>query len=308
MKEPDQLVLFGNGKNQGATDGFPDSSTDLFSYPFYRKVQQRTDLFSSVGSLLSIPWDVHGFVNANGTSSDIESMQVQLVSGSYFPVLGVNAGLGRVLSEADDQNAGGHPVAVVSYAWWQKRLGGDPSAVGKTITIDDIAYTIVGVAPKEFFGTTVGSAPDLWVPLAMEKQMPPAHWGERDNDEFQSLFIIGRLQNGVSAEQANAAINLLFQQQYLQVRAGSQPNPQRLKDMQNASIELTPVSRGLSSLREQFSLSLKVLMGVVALVLLIASANVANLLLAHGAARTKRIRIAHGRGRGTFASRAAVIH
>ncbi|HEU4933299.1 MAG TPA: ABC transporter permease, partial [Pyrinomonadaceae bacterium] len=203
VKEPDQLVLFGNGKNQGATDSFPDSSTELFSYPFYRKVQQRTDLFSSVGSLLSIPWDVHGFVNVNGTSSDIESMQVQLVSGSYFPVLGINAGLGRVLNESDDQNAGGHPVAVVSYAWWQKRLGGNPSAIGKTITIDDIAYTIVGVAPKEFFGTTVGLAPDLWVPLAMEKQIPPAHWGERENDEFQSLYLIGRLQNGVSAAQAN---------------------------------------------------------------------------------------------------------
>ena len=148
VKEPDQLVLFGNGKNQGATDSFPDESCDLYSYPFYRKVQQRTDLFSSVGSLLSIPWDVHGFVNSNGTTGDIEPMQVQLVSGSYFPVLGVNAGLGRVLNEADDQNVGGHPVAVVSYAWWQKRLGGDPSAIGKTITIDETAYTIVGVASQ----------------------------------------------------------------------------------------------------------------------------------------------------------------
>ncbi len=295
VKEPDQLVLFGNGKNQGATDSFPNESWDLYSYPFYRRVQQRTDLFSSVGSLLSIPWDVHGFVNTN---SDIESMQVQLVSGSYFPVLGVNAGLGRVLNESDDQNAGGHPVTVVSYAWWQKRLNGDPSAVGKTITIDDTSYTIVGVAPKEFFGTSVGLAPDLWIPLAMEKQMPPAHWAERENEEFQSLNIIGRLQNGVSAAQATAGVNLMFQQM-LQARAGSTPSAQTLKDMQNARIELTSVSRGLSSLREQFSLSLKVLMGVVALVLLIASANVANLLLAHGAARTREfaLRMAVGAGR-----------
>ncbi len=298
VKQPDQLVLFGNGKNQGATDSFPDESCDLYSYPFYRKVQQRSDLFSSVGSLLSIPWDVHGFVNSNGTNGDIESMQVQLVSGSYFPVLGVNAGLGRVLNESDDQNAGAHPVAVVSYAWWQKRLGGDPSAIGKTITIDDIAYSIVGVAPKEFFGTTVGTAPDLWVPLAMEKQIPPAHWDERENAEFQSLFIIGRLKDGVSSAQASAGVNLLFKQS-LQERAGSQPNAQRLKDMENARVELTPVGRGLSELREQFSLSLKVLMGVVALVLLIASANVANLLLAHGAARTREfaLRMAVGAGR-----------
>jgi predicted permease len=202
------------------------------------------------------------------------------------------------LNESDDQTAGAHPVAVVSYAWWQQRLGGDPSAIGKTITIDDTAYTIVGVGPKEFFGTTVGTAPDLWIPLAMEKQIPPAHWNERETEEFQSLFIIGRLKDGVSVAQARAGINLLFQQT-LQARAGSQPNALRLKDMQNASIELTPVSRGLSTLREQFSLSLKVLMGVVALVLLIASANVANLLLAHGAARTREfaLRLAVGAGR-----------
>jgi predicted permease len=295
VEQPEQLVLFGNGQNQGMTNSFPAESTDLFSYPFYRQVQQRTDVFSGVASLLSIPWDVHGFVN---TSGDIEQLQVQLVSGSYFPVLGINAGLGRVLTEADDQNPGGHPVTVVSYAWWQQRLGGDPAAVGKTITIDNVAYTIVGVAPREFFGTTVGSAPDLWVPLAMEKQMPPAHWDGRNAEDVQALFIIGRLKPGVTAPQAHSVVNLLFTQS-LQARAGSQPTAQRLKQIQGANIQLTPVSRGLSTLREEFSLSLRVLMGVVALVLLIASANVANLLLAHGAARSREfaVRLAVGAAR-----------
>ena len=114
VEQPQQLVLFGNGQNMGMTSGFPDESTDLFSYPFYRQVQQRTDVFSGVAGLLSITWNVHGFVNSSG---DIEQLQVQLVSGSYFPVLGVNAGLGRVLNESDDQNEGAHPVTVVSYAW-----------------------------------------------------------------------------------------------------------------------------------------------------------------------------------------------
>src|SRR6185503_15904662 len=222
----------------------------------------------------------------------------QLVSGTYFPVLGVNAGLGRLFTDADDQTQGGHPVAVVSYAWWQQRFGGDPSAVGRTITIDNIAYTIVGVAPKEFFGTSVGSAPDLWIPLAMEKQLPPTHWDQRNNAAWQSLYIIGRLQSGVTPAQANSVVNLFFTQS-LMARAGTQPSAQDLKDIQRASVELTPVSRGLSSLRRQFSASLKVLMGVVALVLLIASANVANLLLAHGAARTREfaLRMAVGAGR-----------
>ena len=298
VEQPEQLVLFGNAQSMGRTGGFPDGSTDLYSYPFYRQVQQRNDVFSGVASLLSIPWNVHGFVNANGAGSEIEQLDVQLVSGSYFPVLGVNAGLGRVLTEADDQTPGAHPVAVVSYAWWQQRLGADPTAVGKTITIDNVAYTIVGVAPREFFGTTVGSAPDLWIPLAMEKQMPPAHWDSRDKEDDQDLFIIARLKPGVSTSQASTAINLLFTQS-LQARAGAQPTALRLKQMQAAHVELTPVSRGLSSLREQFSLSLRVLMGVVALVLLIASANVANLLLANGAARSREfaVRLAVGAGR-----------
>jgi len=298
VHKPEQLVLFGKGQDQGMTNSFPDTSWDLFSYPFYRQMQQRSDIFSGVASLLSIPWNVHGFVNANGAGSDIEQLQVQLVSGSYFPVLGVNAGMGRVLTEADDQNPGGHPVAVVSYAWWQQRFGGNPSAVGQTITIDSVAYTIVGVAPREFFGTTVGSSPDLWIPLAMEKQMPPTHWDGRNAENFQDLYIIGRLKPGVSEQQAGSVVNLLFTQS-LQGRWSQRAGAEREKAIQDAHIQLTPVSRGLSTLREQFSLSLRILMGVVALVLLIASANVANLLLAHGASRSREfaVRLAVGAGR-----------
>jgi predicted permease len=295
VREPQKLVLFGNGKDQGVTNSFPDESVDLFSYPFYRKVEQRSDLFAGVAGQMSIIWTVHGFVNA---SSEIEKMQVQLVTGNYFPVLSVNASLGRVLTEADDQTQGGHPVAVVSYAWWQRRLGADPSAIGKTITIDNVAYTIVGVAPKEFFGATVGTVPDLWVPLAMEKQMPPVHFDGRTDDAFQSLNLIARLRDDVSADQASAGVNLLFKQ-WLGTVDSKLPADKKQQNIQNAKIELTPMSRGLSTLREQFSLSLKVLMGVVALVLLIASANVANLLLAHGAARSREfaVRMAVGAGR-----------
>jgi predicted permease len=298
VPRPEKLVLFGNGKDQGGSDSFPDKSTDLFSYAFYRRAEERHDLFSGVASVLSLTWTVHGFVNANQAGSEIEKMEVQLVSGNYFRVLGVNASLGRVLSETDDQNPGRHPVAVVSYAWWQRRFGGDPSAIGKTITIDDVAYSIVGVAPKEFFGTTVGTAPDLWVPLAMEEQLPPAHWNRRDDEAFQSLYLIGRLRDDVSKEQASAGINLLFKQ-WLGTVQSRLPNDKKQQNIQNANIELTAMSRGLSTLREQFSLSLKVLMGVVALVLLIASANVANLLLAHGAARSREfaVRMAVGAGR-----------
>ncbi len=290
VQQPDRLVLFGKGENMGLTTGFPNESWDLFSYPFYRRVQQRSDVFSGVAGLLSIPWTVHGFVDSNGSSGEIEQFEVQLVSGTYFPLLGVNAERGRVLTDNDDQTAGAHPVAVISHAFWTQRLGQDPNAVGKTISIDNIAYTIVGVAPREFFGTTVGSAPDVWVPLAMQKQLPPAHWNSRESEDAQDLFLIGRLKDGVSAEQASGVVNLLFKQT-LEARAGAQPDAQKVQAMQKARVDLTPAARGISSLREQFSLSLKVLMGVVALVLLIASANVANLLLAQGAARAKEFAV-----------------
>jgi predicted permease len=298
VEHPESLVLFGNGHNWGGTNDFPDESWDLFSYPFYRESQQRKDVFKDVAAVLSISWTVHGTINSNGSSSEIEKINVQPVSGTYFKTLGVNASLGRTLTDDDDLTVGDHPVVVVSNDWWQRRLGGDETALGKTITIDEVTYSIIGVAPSGFFGTTVGEAPDIWVPLAMEGKLPPKYWDGRTNKEFQSLYLIARLKDGVTRDKAGAVVNVLFKQS-LQARAGSEPSAETSQKIQKASVELTPVGSGLSSLRYQFSLSLKVLMGVVVLVLLIACGNVANLLLAHGAARRREfaVRLAVGAGR-----------
>ena len=294
VAEPERLVLFGRAESAGITIGFPDSSADLFSYSTYRDLRQRNQVFSDVAAVHSFPSRVHGVVNANGSGGELEQLNAQMVSGTYFSVLGVNAILGRTLTSDDDLTPGGHPVVVASNSWWQRRFAGDPSVIGSTITIDKTSYTIVGVAPREFFGTTVGESPDIWVPLSMEEQLPPG-WKGLNDRMFQSLYLIGRLKSGVDIEQAGAEANLLFKQILLEY-SGAQPSAERLQDIQRARIDLTPAGRGLSELRKEFSLPLKILMVVVGVVLLIACANIANLLMARAASRQQEftVRVALG--------------
>jgi predicted permease len=285
VAQPQQLELFGKGQWVGGLDSLPNRSWQLFSYPFFREFSQKNEVFSDVAAIDSILFGTHGRV-AGG--ANLEKIDTELVSGTYFKTLGVNPVLGRTLTSADDQVPGAHPVAVASFSWWQRRFGKDPSVVGKTVSIGATVYSIVGVAPPEFFGATVGQSPDLWVPLAMEKEISPGWNGLDQPLAFQSLYLIGRRKPGVSVEQASANTNLLFKQ-ILREYVGPQPSPKQLDDIQHAQIELTPAATGLSQLRQRFSSPLRILMAVVALVLLVACANVANLLLARTATRRREI-------------------
>lgn len=285
VRQPEQLALFGHGRWVGSVDNLPARSMDLFSYQFFREVRQQNRSFSDVAAIDSILFTTHGRV---ADSANLEKTDAQLVSGSFFHTLGVAPFRGRVLEGSDDETPGAHPVAVASYAWWQRR-GSDPDVLGKSVTIGKTAYSIVGVTPPGFFGVTVGQSPDLWIPLAMEKELSPG-WNGLEKPLFQSLYVIGRLKPDTDMRQAGADTNILFKQ-FLHGVAGAQPGRKQLEDISHAQIELTPAATGLSQLRHQFSAPLMILMAVVGLVLLVACANVVNLLLARAAARQREIAV-----------------
>jgi len=167
VHDPKQLVLFGEGRAMGSSGGIPGNNATLFSYPMFRRMQKENHVFAGMAAMKSIILDKHGHVQ-NG--AELEKFRVQLVSGSYFPTLGVVASSGRLLTDDDDKTPGGHPVAVASAGWWQKRFGNESLTNGKTVTIGSTVYTVIGIAPQNFFGTTVGDAPNLWIPLSVEAE------------------------------------------------------------------------------------------------------------------------------------------
>jgi hypothetical protein len=159
VKEPGQLVLLGTGDETGIGSTFV--SSELYSYPFYRQLQQKNAVFSEVAAVFSMTDDVHGFVldTSGRIPTDSDLMHVKLVSGTYFPLLGVQAQIGRTLTDADDKSEGDHPVVVISHAFWERTVASDPNVLDRKLKLGTTIFNIVGVAPQEFLGRKLARLP-----------------------------------------------------------------------------------------------------------------------------------------------------
>ena len=209
------------------------------------------------------------------------------VSGSYFPTLGVRPALGRLFSESDDQSIGANFVAVLSYAYWQSKLGGDRDVLGKSIIVNGQQLTILGVAAEGFDGTTLGVRPMVFVPISMRGLLTTGFRGFENRRSYW-VYLFARLKPGVTIQQASVGINGLYHSIVNDVEAPLQTgmSDATLARFRDKKLELEPGWRGQSSMHKEAKTPLMMLFSVTGIVLLIACANIANLLLARGAGRS----------------------
>jgi len=292
VPNPEELVfLYHPGPLQGSTST-DENGDPSFSYPLFRELQKQQTPFTGLAG-------ARMFGASLSYNNQPLRGTIHLVSGNYFEVLGVKPALGRLLTESDDQTLGGHPVAVLDHAYWTTRFGADPGVLNRTIVINGHSMTIVGVTQKGFRGERTGSTVEAFAPITMKAQMTPDFDGTKDRRNHW-VTLLGRIKPGMTIAQAQTAINIPYVAQLEEdIKLLQRPGESFLKRFRAKKIVLKPGEHGRGGLHQEARNPLFLMIGMTAMVLLIACSNIANLLLARAAAREKEIamRLAIGASR-----------